>query len=119
MADYDLELVQNSTYERAFAWKKNGEIQALTDYSHHAQIRQREDTDSALLLDLGPHMTLVEGDTKIRLRIPGGVLAALNPRDFKRAAWDLVLVSVSDPTDRVTLLEGAVSLDPGTTVVPG
>lgn len=119
MADYDLELVQNSTYERAFSWKKNGVVQSLTDYSHHSHVRHREDVDSELLIDLAPYMTLVEGDTKIRLRIPGAALAALNPRDFKRAAWDLVLVSVSDPTDRVTLLEGAVTLDPGATVVPG
>ena len=118
MADYDLELVQNSTYERAFSWKKNGVVQSLSGYAYHSQIRAKEDPESALLLDLAPYMARIEGDTKIRLRIPGSVLAGLDYKAFKKAAWDLVLVNAADPTDRVTLLEGAARLDPGTTVVP-
>jgi hypothetical protein len=118
MADYDLELVQNATYERAFTWKKDGLPQSLADYASYAQVRAKEDQDSELLLDLGPYMTREAANTKIRLRVPGSVLADLEPRDFKRAAWDLVLVHNADPTDRVVLLEGAASLNPATTVVP-
>lgn len=118
MAEYDLELVQNATYERAFTWKKDGLAQSLADYAHHAQVRAREDQDSDLLLDLAPYMTREDANTKIRLKVPGSVLADLEPKAFKRAAWDLVLVHTADPTDRVTLLEGAASLNPSTTVVP-
>jgi hypothetical protein len=118
MADYDLELVQNSTYERTFSWKKNGVVQSLTGYTHYAQVRAKEDPESALLLDLAPYLTRIEADSKIRLRIPGGVLAALDYKAFKKAAWDLILVNGTDSTDRVTLLEGAATLNPATTVVP-
>lgn len=118
MADYDLELTQNSTYERAFTWKQDGLARSLADYDQHAQVRAKEDQDSELLLDLAPYLTREAADTKIRLKIPGSVLADLEPRSFKRAAWDLVLVNRADPTDRVTLLEGAATLDASATVVP-
>lgn len=117
MADYDLELVQNSTYERAFSWKRDGVARTLTGYELHSQIRAKEDVDADLLLDLVPYMTLEEADTKIRLIIPGGVLAGLEPRSFKKAAWDLVLVDVADRDDRHTLLEGLATLNPAATAV--
>lgn len=115
-APYDLELVQGETYERTFRWKIDGAVQTLTGYTIRSQVRQRESTASTLLLDLAPYCTLEPDGQTIRLRIPANITAALTPRSFKAAAWDLFLLA-ADPADTVRLLEGNASCDPAATEV--
>lgn len=112
-APYDLALVQGATYERSFRWKEGDVVQPLAGYTVKAQVRQKEDTSAQLLLDLGPYLT-VANDT-INLRIPATVTALLNPKLFRKAAWDLFLIETADPTEAFPLLAGAATCDPAAT----
>lgn len=114
METYDLELVQGETYERTFRWLIDDVLQPLDGYAARSQVRARESTSSELLLDLTPYFSIV--DNEIRLSVPAPITAALDPRKFRRAAWDLFLVS-ADPNSTERLLEGAASCDPAATEV--
>lgn len=118
MADeYSLELVQGENCERTFTWKINDVAQSLADYVIWSQIRRKEDLSASLVLDLAEFMELQNDGVTIRMFIPGSVTYALNPKDFKKAAWDLFLVATADPTYRKRLVQGPATLDPATTAV--
>lgn len=114
METYDLELVQGATYERVFRWLSDGVLQPLTGYSVRSQVRARESIASALLLDLTQYC-VIEAD-EIKMTVPAQATAVLDPRMFRRAAWDLFLVS-PDPSSTFRLLEGAATCNPAATEV--
>lgn len=117
MGTYDLAIVQHETLQRTFTWMIDGQAQSVSGYTIHSQVRRKEDPASQLLLDLAPYITPAVDSLSLVLRVPATVTGSLDLRAFRKAAWDLFLVSSSDPTDAVRLLQGAVSLDPASTAV--
>jgi len=122
MADetYDLPLVQGETFERTFAWRQPDDSYAnLHLWDIRSQVRQKEYSKSTLLIELSDYMTVVDGDPDdgkfIQLTLPGEVTAALEPKLFKIAAWDLFLVLKTDLNRKERLLQGAVTMDPAAT----
>jgi len=127
MADsFDLDLVQGETYTRTFAWRQADDSYAdLREYDLQAQIRQREDPRSQLLLDLAGYMVVTNedavanggaGDGKfLVLLIPGRITAAMEARQFKAAAWDLFAIRTGAPDDSTRILHGDARMDPAAT----
>lgn len=116
---YDLKLVQGATYHRTLRWLTNGVAEQLDPYTVKAQVRQQEAVTSPLLLDLTPHITVNLVTDTITLRVPATVTAALDPKKFRNAAWDLFLIDKVDPTEAFPLLQGAATCDPATTRTVG
>jgi hypothetical protein len=123
---YDLNLVQGETFSRTFAWRlADGTYANLNDYQLRAQIRQREDPRSALLLDLAGYMVVANedasanggaGDGKLLvLLIPGRITAPMESRQFKAAAWDLFAIRTNAPDDSTRVLYGNARMDPAAT----
>lgn len=117
MGTYDLAIVQYETLQRTFTWMIDGQAQSVAGYTIHSQIRRKEDPSSELLLDLKPYITPAADNLSLILRVPATITGSLDLRAFRKAAWDLFLVSNSDPTDAVRLLQGAATLDPASTAV--
>lgn len=125
MADtYDLELVQNETFERTFRWLEDDVAQTFAGWTLHSQVRAKEDKNSAMLLDLADYMTVESSgledapdDDRVRLRIPGDVLAdqAYSPYKRGNAAWDLFIVLDGDPTTSELIVEGKALMNPAAT----
>lgn len=123
MADdetYPLPLVQGETFERTFAWRQPDD--SYVDFrlwDIRSQVRQKEYSRSALLIELTDYMTVIDdepGDGKyLQLSMPGDVTAGLEVRLFKVAAWDLFLVLKANPDRSERLLQGSVTMDPAAT----
>lgn len=127
MADtFDLELVQGETYTRTFAWRQaDGTYADFREYDLQAQIRQREDPRSQLLLDLAGYMVVANedaeanegaGDGKLLvLMIPGRITAPMEARAFRVAVWDLFAIRTGSPDDSTRVLRGDARMDPAAT----
>lgn len=115
-AQHDLDLVQGQRFVRGFRWTRDGVAQALAGYEFRAQVRAKEATTSAMLLDLTPLITRNADGVTLDLVIPGTTLAALDPKKFKdETSWDLFLWPTGDQAAAFALVEGLVTLEPSAT----
>lgn len=122
MADtYDLDLVQGETFIRTFAVTDDDAPFDFTLFTVRAQIRDKESTGGALLLDLSDYCTKAVDGLSVRLRIPANVTSEVDPKKFGKAGatakarWDLFAIETADPTNGRLILQGAASCDPATT----
>lgn len=120
MADtHDLTFVQGQRFPRGFRWIKDGVTQSLAGYSWRAQVRKSESTKAPLLLDLTPLITLNADGVTLELNVSALVTAALDPKKFDEAAWDLFLWPTGDPASAFLLVQGAATCDPSSTDMTG
>lgn len=126
MADeqLDLEMVQNETFRREFTFADDGTPGSFAGCVIRAQVREKEDVASNLLLDLGPYFTVSEDGATATLRVPATVTAALSASPFRRpdenevtgAYWDMFLVDANDPEEAELFTEGRARMNPAATV---
>jgi hypothetical protein len=116
----DLNVNQGETYVLQVAWLDSSVTPnvpiSLTGYRAHMQIRLKAGAPGAALLDLvSPvDITLEPGGQTgvLTVRIPATETATL----LKNCAYDLFLISTTDPTQATRLLYGHILLSRSVTV---
>lgn len=113
---YDLRIVKAARYRRGFRYTINGVDQDLSAYTWRAQIRQTEDDEAPLILDLTPYITLEEDDRTLRLDLSSSATEALMLSGL-RPSWDLFLWPTAQPESSFMLVEGRVFANQNVTEV--
>jgi hypothetical protein len=112
-APWDLLIEQGADFLQTYAWStEDGDRKDFDDVDAFAQIRTRPGAD--LLLDLTPHLSVVNGvvladgstGQGLKLAVPGSATEQL----ARGGTWDLLLVDKTDPGAREFLLYGRVSV---------
>lgn len=118
MADtFELVIVQGERKRLGLRYLIEGVAQNLLDWSWRGQARDREATDADLILDLTPHMSLNLDGITLDLDLPSSVTYAIDSIG-RNAAWDVFIWPTDDPESKTLLIQGPVSLDKSTSVLP-
>lgn len=126
MADtLDLPFVQNETFTRVFDFTEDGVEITFAGWKIQAQVREKEDIDSTLILDLSPYITIAPDFASATLRVPARVTAAMTSKKLRvgefneGAPWDMFLVDENDPDNAFLFTQGLAFIDPAATKKDG
>lgn len=123
MADdtLDLDFVQGETFIRELTFADDGVAGSFTGWDIQAQVREKEDITSVLILDLGSYFTVSPDGAKATLRVPATVTAQLTSKALRvnewnaGAYWDMFLVDPLDPTNASLFMEGRATVNAAAT----
>jgi hypothetical protein len=117
MADtYELVIVQGERKRLGLRYLVDDLAQSLVGWNWRGQARERESTDSDLILDLTPYLKLNADGVTLDLSIPSDTTYAISSIG-KNAAWDVFIWPGEDPTSKILLIQGPVTLDKSSTVL--